>query len=423
MCVIQDLEVPNLLFLGTENGLYVSIDEAKTWTKWTSNYPTVSTMDLTIHPRENDLIIATFGRAMYVLDDIRPFRAMAKEGVQILDKPLYLFTPPSAYITQNQEASGTRFGANAIFNGENRPKGAMITYSINSPEIKKPEIKETDKKMKSKSSVIASEAKSEKPEVKFDSIFFQVYNDKNELIRSISSKAPKENGLHRLFWNLDEKGKRGPSRKIEKPNASEPRGVTVLPGTYGLKIHFGNETASETIKVDYDPRVDMPFDVLKSNYDLLKQIEDKKGIAGEAIQRLLESKEIVEDYEKRIKEQNKNLKIKDSNKDSLQINKEISKKIDALLDAMMGKEDKRQGITDTEFPSTISYLSTAEYYVSDLLQKPGKTELTLVKNADEKVSKVIEEINAFYKTDWVDYRNTVEKLDLSPFKEIEELKY
>ena len=99
------------------------------------------------------------------------------------------------------------------------------------------------------------------------------------------------------------------------------------------------------------------------------------------------------------------------------------KKIEGLLDGMLGKEDKRQGITATEFPSTISYLYTARGYVNNLLQKPGSTEFTLVKNADEKVSAVISKINAFYKTDWINYQKAVENLKLSPFKAVEELKY
>ena len=139
LAVVQDIEEPNLLFLGTEYGLYVSIDEGKSWTKWNGNYPNVSTMDLAIQPQEHDLVIGTFGRAIYVLDDIRPFRALAKEGNQLLDKKIHLFSPPKAYITENQQPSGTRFGANAIFNGENRSSGAMITYSINKPEVPKTE--------------------------------------------------------------------------------------------------------------------------------------------------------------------------------------------------------------------------------------------------------------------------------------------
>ncbi|PHQ57423.1 MAG: hypothetical protein COC16_01115 [Lutibacter sp.] len=419
LSVIQDLEEQNLLFLGTEFGLHISIDQGKTWTKWTNNYPTVSTMDLVIHPREHDLIIGTFGRAAYVLDDIRPLRALAKEGKQILDKTLHLFSPPAAYITQNQQPSGTRFGANAIFNGENRDRGAMITYSINKPESKTNNESSTKKKKNSKKKEKKIEVKPEKPVVKFDSIFFEVYNSKNELIRSIKKKAPKENGVHRMYWRLGEKGKRGPSRKKVKKDAREPRGITVLPGTYTIKLHFGNETDTEKINIAYDPRVDMPFEVLKNKYNLLKQLETKTGIAGEAIQHLLESKEIIEDYKKRINAQNN----KEKYKDVLKTHTEILKKINGLLDDMLGKEDKRQGITDTEFPSAVSYLYKARYYVNSLLQKPGETETTLIKNANEKVSAVISTINEFYKKDWIEYRKDVEKLNLSPFKAIKELTY
>lgn len=134
---VQDPVEPNLMFLGSDGGLYFSIDGGKNWTQWTNDYPKVSTRDLVIHPREHDLVIGTFGRAAYVMDDIRPLRVLAKEGKQILDKPLKLFTPPTAYQVINQEPTGTRFGANAMFNGENRSDNAMISYLVNLPEKKK----------------------------------------------------------------------------------------------------------------------------------------------------------------------------------------------------------------------------------------------------------------------------------------------
>ncbi|MCZ8216568.1 MAG: hypothetical protein O9262_10040, partial [Cyclobacteriaceae bacterium] len=77
LSVVQDPIEPKLMFLGTENGLFVSIDGAKNWTKWTNGYPAgVPTIDMVIHPREHDLVIGTFGRALYVFDDIRPLREM-----------------------------------------------------------------------------------------------------------------------------------------------------------------------------------------------------------------------------------------------------------------------------------------------------------------------------------------------------------
>ena len=416
LSIVQDLEEPNLLFLGTENGLYISVDKGKEWTKWTNNYPSVSTMDLTIQPREHDLVIGTFGRAAYVLDDIRPLRAMATEGKEILDKTLYLFTPPTAYITQNQQPSGTRFGANAIFNGENRKRGAMITYNLNKPVKKTSSEKEKKKKAVSEKEVVKNK---QKPEVKFDSIFFEVYNKKNELIKTIKKKAPKENGLHRLYWGLDENGKKGPTRNERRNRFRQSRGITVLPGTYFIKMHYGNQTASETITVEYDPRVSVSKDVLQSKYNLLKTLEHKMETAGKATKQLLASKKIVEDYKKRIKAQSNKKKYEEILKE----HKIILQQINGLLDEMLGKEDKRQGITATEFPSNISYLYTAMRYVGSLTSLPGKTEETLIKNADIKVGKVIDKINEFYKTNWPAYKNKVEQLNLSPFKEVELLKY
>ena len=123
---------------------------------------------------------------------------------------------------------------------------------------------------------------------KKDSITLKVYNASNKLIRTLKFKAPKENGLHRTYWSLNEKGVRGPSRKIAKKNASEPRGITVLPGDYKVVMHYKKAKDSTMITVAYDPRVDMPQSVLKSKYDLLKRLEDKMGIAGKAVAQLKE---------------------------------------------------------------------------------------------------------------------------------------
>lgn len=415
LSMIQDVEEPNLLFLGTEYGLYISVDEGKNWTKWTNNYPTVPTMDLAIQPREHDLVIGTFGRAIFVIDDIRPFRALANEGSQLLEKTLHLFNPPKAFITQSQQPSGTRFGANAIFNGENKPGGAMITYVINLPKPNKGEAS-TSKKNKSKK---ANAVKVEKPTIKYDSIFFEVFNDKNQLVRNDKVKAPKENGLYRIYSSMRENGVHRPSRRKLRKNAPNPRGVQMLPGTYTFKMHFGNKSVSEQIELAYDPRVEISDEVLKAKYDLLKQVEEKSKVASDAMQQLIGSKEIVQDYQKRIK----SILNKEKSKDLLKSHTEIIKKIDGLMDAMLGKVDKRQGITANEFPSPVRHLRTASRYVNSLQQLPGETEKNLIKNADLKVSAVIDDINKFYKKDWVEYQNLVKELELSPFKGHKELIY
>jgi len=129
LSIIQDPESPNLYFLGTDDGLYISLDHAESWKKFTNGFPTVSTKDLVIHPREKDLVIGTFGRAAWVLDDIRPLQALAKDS-GILATEIQVFDAPTAYHAAYQQPTGSRFGADAMYHGENRESGALITVYV-----------------------------------------------------------------------------------------------------------------------------------------------------------------------------------------------------------------------------------------------------------------------------------------------------
>ncbi|NNC70302.1 MAG: hypothetical protein HKN90_05700 [Flavobacteriaceae bacterium] len=402
LSLIQDPIEKKLLFLGTENGLYISINEGASWTKWTAGYPSVPTMDLDIHPRENDLVIGTFGRSFYVLDDIRPLRKLAKSGSAELNKALKVYEAPKAYINQIQQPSGTRFGGNAIFNGENRKRGAMVSYSIYKPDSKEKDAVQRDAK--------------KAPKKKSDSLTVKIYNSGNTLIRTLKQKAPSENGMHRMYWDLTEKGVRRPSRRKANTNAPEPRGVTVLPGDYKLVMQYGKAKDSTIVSVAYDPRVDMPMATLKAKYDLLKQLEQKTALAGKAVEQLKESKKIADSYKKQLKKQKG-----DQYKQAIKSTDSITKTIGKLIDGMLGKEDKRQGITRNPQPTPMTFISTAGRYVGSLLQMPGKTEKDAIQNAHEKVNEVIKPINAFYKTEWPQYRKQIENLNLTLFKNFKEL--
>ena len=390
LSLIQDPIEKKLLFLGTETGLYISIDEAKTWTKWTENYPTVPTMDLAIHPREHDLDIASFGRSLFVIDDIRPLRELASKGVRELKKTLKVFKAPDAYINQIQQANGTRFGGNAIFNGENRKSGAMISYSIHKPIL--------DKKQK-------------------DSIVLKIYDANNTLIRTLKPKVPKEDGIHRIYWDLKEKGVKRPSRKIVKKSNKEPRGIAVLPGDYKIVMQYNKIKDSTMVTVLYDTRVNIPLSTLQNKYHLLKQLEKTTDLACKAINQLNESKRIATQYKKLLASK-KGVRYKNTSKET----DSIITSINSLVEAMLGKVDKRQGIKMSKVPTPISYVYTAKNYVNALLQAPGKTEQQLVKNAEAKVTKVINSIDTFFKDDWNGYRKKIEALNLNLFKDYKALK-
>ena len=97
MCIVQDPIVPELLFMGTDYGLYFSLNGGKEWQQWSEDFPSVPTRDLKIHRRDHDLIIGTFGRAIWIMDDIRPLREIARTNKKVLDQDIAIFTPPDAY--------------------------------------------------------------------------------------------------------------------------------------------------------------------------------------------------------------------------------------------------------------------------------------------------------------------------------------
>lgn len=423
LSIVQDLVEPKLIFVGAENGLFVSLDEGKSYTRWTNEYPAgVPTMDLVIHPREHDLIMGTFGRAIYVMDDIRPLRALAKEGAQVLNETVHVFDAPDAYQVVYQDPAGILFPGNATFMGENKPTGALITYVVNKPAEKKevtPAVADSKKGNSKKDAKPVVEKKEEKSnsKVKYDSLTMQVFNSSGELIRTIKRKAPEDNGVNRITWSMDEKGVQGPSREKPRANAPERGGAQVLPGTYKIRLTFGDKKDSTMIKVMADPRFDMPMAVLTARYTMIKDLEKLTGAAAEGMDRLRESKEIADEYEKKMKAEKG-----DAWKDELAKTKVVKDSISAIMDYLVGKEDKRQGIVRQPDPTPVSYVFTAQRYIASSKDAVSATDQRVYTHAQEQVAQAIARINKFYQATWPTYQTTMEKVSISPFKKYEPLK-
>ncbi|CAL2076318.1 VPS10 domain-containing protein [Tenacibaculum sp. 190524A02b] len=389
LCIVEDPENKNLLFLGTDDGLYVSINAGKKWTKWINGFPTVPVKDLVIHPREHDLVIGTFGRAAWILDDIRPLRAMARNA-QILTNAVNLFEPPIGYQASYQQPLGSRFGADALYNGENRKKGAILSYSINKPK--------------------KSTIKKDTTSVKYDSIKFEFF-DKNRLIRTIKRKAPKENGIHRLVWNMTEKGIVKPSRNIRKPKA-EPSGVKVKPGIYKVKLTYGNQSSEQNIKIAFDPRLKLSDNAINQKYESAKKLESYQEIMVNVLRQLQESKKIASNYKSKLAKSDKK-----KYKESIEASKAIIKQIDTLVATFLGKVDKRQGITRNPEVTINQRLNTARWYVNSRFGNQTATEEKLIQQFKEVFEKAINKTNTFFTNDWNRYKDKVEKITISPFKE------
>lgn len=259
----EDPVSPNLLFAGTEFGLYVSLNRGRDWMLWTHGIPRVPVRSLVVHPRDHDLVIGTHGRAIYILDDIRPLRAIAQDP-DLMDAPLHLSPPPPAYLRGEGGAAGYPFPADAMFRGETRPRGALLTYWVGEG-------------------------------VGGDAVELRILDADGRVLRALS--GPVAPGFHRLNWDLRENPPESRAPGNGRTRFRLP-GVEVLPGTYRVEVSLAGQTVHEEVEVLPDPRVEISMahrmekrNALRRALDLLilgQDVQARRGEISEAVTRVME---------------------------------------------------------------------------------------------------------------------------------------
>ena len=233
----------NLLFVGTELGAYFSIDGGAHWIRLKGGLPTIAVRDMVIHPREGDLVIATFGRGFYVLDDITPLRQMKPETVQ-QSAAIYPVKDALMYIERHPLGGPHKgFQGDAFFTAENPPYGSIFTYYLKEKrKTKKEKRQDAEKEAAKKNETLPypsrddlrTEAEESKPEV-----YFMIYDDSGAPIRRVEGSA--DAGFHRTAWDL-----RYPASKVVQHHDDEEgdgdfrdatdQGPLVVAGTYSLRM-------------------------------------------------------------------------------------------------------------------------------------------------------------------------------------------
>ena len=288
LAIVQDPDAPNLLWLGTDYGLYFTIDGGSNWNKWTNDYPSVSTRDLKIHPREKDLIVGTFGRAAWILDDTRPIREIAQTNGKVLDQNFALFDAPDAYMAERRSVDGVRFTGDGMFQGANRSSNAMFTVWVKPPSMKKKKAEsdekptvESGKKKKKKKQEVRDKKQETTKEAgkKQDSkgmrggkkkkVKVQIMDSAGDTIRTFSSEV--DSGMVRIYWNLRHDGIDLPSRRAPRPGRNTPSGYSVLPGTYKVIMSLGKDKDSTNITVHPDPRIDFTMEKFNKKISIIKK--------------------------------------------------------------------------------------------------------------------------------------------------------
>ncbi len=232
--IAQDYKNRNLLFVGTEFGFFVSIDGGKHWTQLKSGLPTIAVRDIAIQKRENDIVIATFGRGFYILDDYTPLRNISKE---ILNKEAYLFPVKPALLYVE---SGPVYGQGNEYYGENPPFGAIFTYYLRDRYLTEKERRhKLEKKLFKEGKKIKvlswGEVREEKKEIP-PFLLFNIYDESGNIVRVIKVKPKK--GINRINWDLRYYSTRPVRMKKNKfnPYKKAESGFLVMPGKYKVSI-------------------------------------------------------------------------------------------------------------------------------------------------------------------------------------------
>jgi hypothetical protein len=234
----EDPVVRNLLYLGTEFGLWISLDGGKYWARYKGHeFPNVAVRDIVVHPREADLVLATHGRGIWIVDDITPLRkltpeAMAQDAAFISGKPAQ----------QRLVSNGGWVEGSAVYTGPNPPDAALITYYQKKRHI-------------------------------FGKMKLEIFDAQGKLVDTLPPNSRR--GISRVEWPMRLKAPRVPPAATAAFEAAQ--GPRVLPGTYTVKMTRGTETYTTQLVVGIDPRAKYTLEDRKLEFEALMRLYNLLG--------------------------------------------------------------------------------------------------------------------------------------------------
>jgi hypothetical protein len=277
----------NLLFAGTEFGLWVSWDRGANWTALKNNFPTVPVDDIEIQARENDLVLATHGRSIWVFDDLTPIEKM---DASVAASDVTFFAPRAAttwHLRNRRWSAGQK-----MFMGKNPPYGAILNYYLKEAaplEAVKAE-KDKDDRDKKEKGAPEEKTKTDAGGKKEGKVKITVENKDGKVIREFD--GPGAAGVNRTSWDLRSNAPAEPTEEQKEAIAAGygfgPRGPLAEPGEYTIKIHAGGKEAAQKVTVEEDTRVQISASDRAARAAAMEQLcamvktadKDRKSIAG-----------------------------------------------------------------------------------------------------------------------------------------------
>jgi photosystem II stability/assembly factor-like uncharacterized protein len=353
----EDLVRPDLLFLGTEFGLWVSIDRGKSWAQFKGNhFPAVAVRDLTIQPRDNDLVLATHGRGIWIVDDITPLRALTPDllGQEVA----FVAARP---VQQRIEGSGGWANGDAVFIGNNPPDAAAITYYQRSRHL-------------------------------FGKLKVEVLDSSGRVIDELpASRRP---GLNRVTWSMREKPPRVPP--AAQVAFAGTRGPRMLPGTYTVRLTKAGKVSETKLTIGLDRRAKFSEADRKAQFEAAMAVRALFGDESALMDRIVG---LRGELTKRASSLTEGDPVKQSLSELDRKIDTVRKKIVATTEggAITGEERLREH-TDKLYGALLSYEGRPGGYDIAYIDALKRELADVVKEFDELVAKELPPLNDSLKT-------------------------
>ena len=263
-CVREDPYRKGLLYACTEKGMYASFDDGDDWQPLQLNLPVTSVRDLVVH--EDALVIATFGRSFWVMDNVTPLRQI---DARMAASDVWLFHPGTAYRMRPGNDQSTPLPDDET-TAQNAPNGAMLDYYLQEKAAGpiQLEIFDGDGRLVRKFASDDEVRKVNADELPFPASWVRV-----------APQLSAEAGMHRFVWDL-----RYPLPKGVRESFWRPSGPLALPGTYMVKLTAHGKSSTQALIVKTDPRVKTPQDALLQQFELVRKLSTREGEVAAAQQ-------------------------------------------------------------------------------------------------------------------------------------------
>lgn len=408
LSVLQDPVDPDLLFLGTEFGLFVSTDGGDEWMKFKAGVPTVSVMDMAIQERESDLVLGTHGRSIYVIDDYRALRGLDEAA---FDARLEILSVAEGQQYDDDMTRSTRFTGAGEFRGDNEPYGVLLTFIASGDDLAHPdEDSERERKIRRRNALPVNDEDAEGGDTKEDDaikVTVEVSDAQGDVVRRF--RVPAHQGINRVAWDMRRDGAREmPGDEERDYEDGLPAGPLLPPGDFPTTLSLPSADGDEAVVVSTsartvpDPRSPYTAAERQQNFEAQTRLLQMRETAVSAVERIVETRDDVNAIKSRLE------KRKSDENDYAGLIERADALVEVLdrLEKTFRVPPQTTGIVFAD-DKVMSRIDQVDSFLSSTWAAPGSTAKAYMDLARETLDDAVSDVNALIADDLRSFRTDV----------------